>query len=68
MHESYGMVCPQPVEADISKKSPDSRFDPQETLDVHRGNGFDAGLSPSQSTRLSRYNVGPELGCGYAAT
>ena len=32
-------------------------FDPQETLDVHCGNGFDAGLSPYQSTRLSRYNA-----------
>jgi hypothetical protein len=28
--------------------------DPQETLDVHCGNGFDAGFSPYQSTRLSR--------------
>ena len=34
-------------------------IDPQETLDVHCGNGFDAGLSPYQSTRLSRYNAGP---------
>jgi hypothetical protein len=27
------------------------------TLAVHRGNGFDAGFSPYQSTRLSRYNA-----------
>jgi putative tryptophan/tyrosine transport system substrate-binding protein len=31
--------------------------DPSATLAVHRGNGFDAGLSPYQSTRLSRYNA-----------
>jgi hypothetical protein len=35
--------------------------DPQETLDVHCGNGFDAGFSPYQSARLKRYNAGPEL-------
>jgi hypothetical protein len=34
-------------------------YDPQETLDVHCGNGFDAGFSPYQNTRLSRYNAGP---------
>jgi hypothetical protein len=28
--------------------------DPTATLAVHRGNGFDAGFSPYQSTRLSR--------------
>jgi hypothetical protein len=33
--------------------------DPSETLAVHCGNGFDAGFSPYQSTRLSRYNAGP---------
>ena len=27
------------------------------TLAVHCSNGFDAGLSPYQSTRLSRYNA-----------
>jgi hypothetical protein len=27
------------------------------TLAVHCGNGFDAGLSPYRSTRLSRYNA-----------
>jgi hypothetical protein len=32
--------------------------DPQETLDVHCGNGFAAGFSPYQSPRLSRYNAG----------
>jgi hypothetical protein len=42
--------------------------DPQETLDVHCGNGFHARFEPYQSTRLSRYTAGPGLGCGYAAT
>src|SRR5450759_4660699 len=32
-----------------------SAFDPSATLAVHCGNGFDAGFSPYQSTRLSRY-------------
>jgi hypothetical protein len=31
-----------------------SANDPTATLAVHRGNGFDAGFSPYQSTRLSR--------------
>ena len=31
-----------------------SAYDPTATLAVHRGNGFDAGFSPYQSTRLSR--------------
>jgi hypothetical protein len=31
-----------------------SEFDPTATLAVHCGNGFDAGFSPNQSTRLSR--------------
>src|SRR5215510_13346975 len=35
-----------------------SAFDPKQTLAVHCGNGFDAGFSPYQSTRLSRYNAG----------
>ena len=30
-----------------------SAFDPTATLAVHCGNGFDAGFSPYQSTRLS---------------
>jgi hypothetical protein len=30
--------------------------DPTATLAVHCGNGFDAGFSPYQSSRLSRYN------------
>src|ERR1700720_1076172 len=33
--------------------------DPSATLAVHCGNGFDAGFSPYQSARLSRYNAGP---------
>jgi hypothetical protein len=31
-----------------------SAFDPKQTLAVHCGNGFDADLSPYQSTRLSQ--------------
>ena len=31
--------------------------DPTATLAVHCANGFDAGFSPYQSTRLSRYNA-----------
>jgi hypothetical protein len=31
--------------------------DPSATLAAHCGNGFDAGFSPYQSTRLSRYNA-----------
>jgi hypothetical protein len=31
-----------------------SANDPQATLAVHCGNGFDAGFSPYRSTRLSR--------------
>jgi hypothetical protein len=31
-----------------------SAFDPTATLAVHCGNGFDAGFSPYQSTRMSR--------------
>jgi hypothetical protein len=34
-----------------------SANDPTATLAVHCGNGFDAGFSPYQSTRLSRYNA-----------
>jgi hypothetical protein len=33
--------------------------DPTATLAVHCGKGFDAGFSPYQSTRLSRYNPVP---------
>jgi len=32
-------------------------IDPTATLAVHCGNGFDAGFSPYQSARLSRYNA-----------
>jgi hypothetical protein len=32
-------------------------IDPTATLAVHCGNGFDAGFSLYQSTRLSRYNA-----------
>ena len=34
-----------------------SAFDPKRTLAVHCGTRFDAGFSPYQSTRLSRYNA-----------
>ena len=34
-----------------------SIHDPSPTLAVHCGNGFDAGFSPYQSTRLSRYDA-----------
>jgi hypothetical protein len=34
-----------------------SAFDPTATLAVHCGNGFDAGFSPYQCIRLSRYNA-----------
>ena len=43
-------------------------FDPSPTLAVHCGNGFDAGFSPYQSTRLADTMLAPELGFGYAAT
>ena len=36
--------------------------DPHATLAVHRGNGFDAGFSPYQSSSLSRYNAPLTLG------
>jgi hypothetical protein len=47
--------------ADIGGVTPGcglSPFDPTATLAVHRGNGFDAGFSPYQTTRLNRYNAG----------
>jgi len=31
-----------------------SAYDPTATLAVHCGDGFDAGISPYQSTRLTR--------------
>jgi hypothetical protein len=34
-----------------------SANDPTATLAVHCGNGFDAGFSPYQSTRLNRYDA-----------
>jgi hypothetical protein len=51
---AYALACPQLAKADMRAFGRDSAFDPQETLVVHRGNGFDAGLSLYQSTRLSR--------------
>jgi hypothetical protein len=35
----------------------ESAYDPTATLAVHRGNGFDAGFSPYQCTRLNRYDA-----------
>ena len=32
-------------------------IDPKRSLAVHCGNALDAGFSPYQSTRLSRYNA-----------
>ena len=34
-----------------------SAFDPERTLAVHCGNGFNAGFNPYQSTRLDRYDA-----------
>ena len=46
------------VEADIRCCGAVMRaFDPSATLAVHCDNGFDAGFSPYQGTRLSRYNA-----------
>jgi hypothetical protein len=36
-----------------------SAYDPTATMAVRCGNGFNAGFSPYQSTRLSRYNAVP---------
>jgi hypothetical protein len=38
--------CPQPAEADVRPLDGNSRFDPEPTLAVHCGNGFDADFSP----------------------
>jgi hypothetical protein len=35
----------------------ESAFGTKRTLAVHCGNGFDAGFSPYQSTRLNRYDA-----------
>jgi hypothetical protein len=34
-----------------------SANDPTATSPVHRSNGFDAGFSPYQTTRLNRYDA-----------
>jgi hypothetical protein len=40
------LVCPEELaKADMRQFRRDSAFDPQETLDVHCGNGFDAGFN-----------------------
>jgi hypothetical protein len=52
------LVCPEELaKADMRPFRRDSAFDPEQTLGVHCGNGFAAGFSPYQSTRLSRYNA-----------
>jgi hypothetical protein len=48
------MACPQLAKADIRPPDGNSRFDPQETLDVHCGIGFDARFDPYQGAGLSR--------------
>jgi ribosomal protein RSM22 (predicted rRNA methylase) len=56
---AYAAVCPVLAEADVRVLTRGSGFDPQETLDVRCGNGFDVGFSLYQSARLSRYNADP---------
>jgi hypothetical protein len=46
--------CLHPAEAEVRGQKTRSGFDPSATLAVHCGNGFNAGFSPYQSTRLSR--------------
>src|ERR1039458_9349436 len=60
-HSSCARVCPhldQSGQKWILAQDGLSAYDPTATLAVHCGNGFDAGFSPYQSTRLSRYNAG----------
>ena len=45
-----------------------SAFDPKRTLAAHRGNGFDAGFIPYQTSRLNRYDVVSRAWGGHAAT
>jgi hypothetical protein len=56
---SCARVCPlldQSGQRWIFARNGLSAYDPSATLAVHCDNGFDAGFSPYQSTRLSRYN------------
>jgi hypothetical protein len=59
-HSNFARICPllgnsgQPW---ILARDGLSAFDPTATLAVHCGNFFDAGFSPYQSTRWSRYNA-----------
>jgi hypothetical protein len=58
MHESgIGTKRARAYATDV--RSWPEEFDPSATLAVHRGNGFHTRFEPYQSTRLSRYNVGP---------
>ena len=43
--------------AEVLERALNVEVDPTATLAVHCGNGFDAGFSRYQSTRLSRYNA-----------
>ena len=52
-------VCSLNISRPHSEVAEWSVHDPSATLTVHCGNGLDAGFSPYQSTRLSRYNAGP---------
>jgi hypothetical protein len=56
-HFSRSRVCPlldNSGQRWILARDGLSAFDPSATLAVRCGNGFDAGFSPYQSTRLSR--------------
>ena len=59
-HSNRGRECPlldQSGQRRIIGRDGLSANDPTATLAVHCGNGFDAGFSPYQSARLSRYNT-----------
>jgi hypothetical protein len=59
---SRARVCPlldQSGQSWILAREGLSANDPTATLAVHCGNGFGAGFSPYQSTRLSRYDALP---------
>src|ERR1700730_17703458 len=54
-HDATVAACPlSGDERTYLGPAPRSESDPTATLAVHRGNGFDAGFSPYQSTRLTR--------------
>jgi len=56
-HRNRSRVCPlsdQSGQMAILAEDGLSAYDPSATLAVHCGNGFNAGFSPYQSTRLIR--------------